>query len=188
MVLRFGGVVLGLVLVAQPVMADSLDLNIHSDAIRATYARAIGQAERGLEFDAGLLHAENPGETQDLVHAGLMVSGQNWSKQGNFDISLGGRAVAADLKAGNVLAAAVGGRVRFSPINRFGIGGDVFYAPKITSFLDSEEYTEWNVRADYQLLAQGFIYIGYRRVETKIKDKGTYQIDDNVHLGMKLLF
>ena len=87
-----------------------------------------------------------------------------------------------------MLAAAVGGRVRFSPINRFGIGGDVFYAPKITSFLDSEEYTEWNVRADYQLLAQGFIYIGYRRVETKIKDKGTYQIDDNVHLGMKLLF
>ena len=188
MVLRICGALFGLVLVVQPVLADSLDLNIHTDAMRVTYARAIGQAERGLEFDAGLLYAKNPGETDNLVHAGLMVAGQNWSHQGNFDISLGGRVVAADIKAGNVLGMAIGGRVRFSPVNRFGIGGQLFYAPKITSFLDSEEYTEWGVAADYQLLTQAFVYVGYRRVEVKIKDKGTAQIDDNLHLGMKLLF
>jgi len=188
MVLRLCGVLLGLTLVAQQAAADSLDLNIHNDAARVTYARAIGAAERGLEFDAGLLYAKNPGETDNVVHAGLMVAGQNWSKQGNFDISVGGRVVAADLKPGNVLDVAFGGRVRFSPINRFGIGGQIFYAPKITSFLDSEEYTEWGVSTDYQLLTQAFVYVGYRRVETKIKNKGTFQIDDNLHLGMKLLF
>ncbi len=186
MVLRALGVVLGS-MVAMQAAADSLDLNLHGDALRATYSRGIG-ASRGLDLDAGYLYAKNPAQTDHLLHVGLQVAGQNWSKQGNFDIGLGGRAVFTDTKPGNGANIAFGGRVRFSPINRVGFGGSLFYAPKITSFLDSEEYLEWNLAVDYQLLTQAYVYVGYRRVETDIKNAGTYQIDDNLHLGMKMMF
>ncbi len=186
MVLRVLGVVLG-VMAAGQVMADSLDLNLHNDALRATYSRGVG-ASRGLDLDMGYLYAKNPAQTDHLLHVGLQVAGQNWSKQGNFDIGLGGRAVFVDTKPGNGANIAFGGRVRFSPVQRIGIGGSLFYAPKITSFMDSEGYLEWNLAVDYQLLTQAFVYVGYRKVETDIKNHGTYKVDDNVHVGMRLQF
>lgn len=187
MIWRLCGVLLGLSLAAQA-MADSLDVNIHDNALRVTYATALGAPERGLQLDGGYLYAKNPGESDHLLHVGLQVAGQNWSNAGTFDIGVGGRLIYADTKPGNALDLAFGGHVRFSPINRIGIGGQIFYAPKITSTLDSEEYTEWRVTADYQLLTQAFVYVGYRHVETKFKNKGTYVLDDNLNLGMKLLF
>jgi len=186
MVLRVLGVVLGMVAAAQAA-ADALDLNLHNDAFRAIYSRPIG-ASKGLDLDVGYLYAKNPAQTDHLLHAGLQVAGQNWSKQGNFDIGLGGRVVYVDTKPGNSANIAFGGHVRFSPIHRLGIGGSAYYAPKITSFLDSEQYVEWNLAVDYQLLTKAFVYAGYRRVEVDIKNKSTYQVDDNLHLGMRLMF
>jgi hypothetical protein len=186
MAVRVLGVVLGVMAAAQ-VAADTLDLNLHGDALRATYSRGIG-AGRGLDLDAGYLYAKNPAQTDHLLHVGLQVAGQNWSKQGNFDIGLGGRAVFVDTKPGNSAAIAFGGQVRFSPLPRVGFGGSLFYAPKITSFLDGEGYLEWSAAADYQLLTQAFVYVGYRKVETDIKNAGTYTVDDNLHVGMRLTF
>lgn len=187
MVWRLCGVLLGISLAAQAA-ADSLDVNLHNDAMRVIYTTALGAPQRGLQMDAGYLYAKNPGENDHVVHLGLQVAGQNWSNAGTFDIGLGGRLVYVDTVPGNALDLAFGGHVRFSPVNRVGIGAQMFYAPRITSSLDSEEYTEWRVSADYQVLTQAFVYVGYRHVETKFKNKGTYEIDDNLNLGMKLVF
>lgn len=186
MVLRLCGVVLG-VMVAAQAAADSLDINLHSDALRASYGHALG-ANRGLDLDVGYLYVEEDDEEAHLAHVGLMVSGKNWSQSGNFDISLGGRGVFVDTKPEDGMAIAFGGRVRFSPLQRIGIGGEVFYAPKITSFSDVDSYKEWSVSLDYQLLTQGFVYVGYRKVEIDFDDIGDVEIDDNAHVGMKLLF
>lgn len=186
MVLRALGVVLGVMAAAQ-VSADALDLNLHNEALRATYSRTIG-ASRNLDLDVGYLYVEKSNNDAHLAHVGLQVAGQNWSKQGNFDIGLGGRMIFVDAgpdEGGNL---AFGGRVRFSPVPRVGLGGSLFFAPKITSFLDSEGYLEWNLAVDYQLLTQAFIYAGYRKVEIDIKDKSDYKMDDNLHLGMRLTF
>ncbi len=187
MVLRMCGVVFGLLLAAQAA-ADTLDMNLHEDALRLTYARGVGPSTRGLNLDVGYLYAKNPGETDQLAHAGLQVIGQNWSKSGNFDIGMGGRLVFGDTKPGSVGGIGFGGHVRFSPVQRIGVGAELYYAPKITSFLDAEEYREWSMYADYQVVAPGFVYIGYRNVEADIKNKGTVRIDDNLHVGMRLLF
>lgn len=187
MVLRLCGVVLGLTLAAQAA-ADSLDINLHSDALRATYGHTLG-ASRGLDLDLGYLYVEDQHDNNaHVVHAGLMVAGKNWSQAGNFDISLGGRAVFVDTDPKDGMAVALGGRVRFSPLQRVGIGGEVFYAPKITSFSDVDGYKEWSVSLDYQLLTQGFVYVGYRKVEVDFDNIGDVEIDDNAHIGMKLLF
>ncbi|GAB4297606.1 MAG: hypothetical protein Kow0096_15720 [Thiohalomonadaceae bacterium] len=186
MVLRILAVVLGVAMVAQAA-ADTLDVNLHGDALRATYSRPVG-ATRGLDMDVGLLHVEENGYDANVIHAGLQVAGMNWSKQGNFNISLGGRAVFADVEEFEGGHVAFGGSVRFSPMPRVGFGGSLYYAPNITSFLDAEEYTEWGLFADYQLLTQAYVYVGYRNVEVDAENGGSAELDDHVHIGMRMNF
>jgi hypothetical protein len=164
--------------------ADSLDLNLHDEALRLTYAFAPG-AQRGLEADLGHYFNE---DDQYITHLGLHVSGENWSKQGVFDIGLGGRLVYVHTDPLDLTGMAVGARVRFSPVQRLGFGGTIYYAPQIVTFMDGENYLETSVSVDYQLLPQGFVYLGYRRIEVDFDDAKDVEFDDKVHVGMKLLF
>ncbi len=165
--------------------ADSFDLNLHDDALRLTYSTGMN-GMRGLSVDGGILYQE---DTANLYHVGLSVSGENWSKAGVFDISIGGRAIYSSPEhVGDAAAVGLGGRVRFSPAHRVGIGGHLYYAPNILSFADSERYVEMGVRLDYQLLPQAFVYVGWRSVEIRFENHGDVELDESGHVGMKLLF
>lgn len=174
-------------LTVTPVFADSIDINLHGDAIRGTYKMAL-TGTKGLSAEMGLLYAEDKYDNNEtLIHGGLLVSGENWSKSGTFDIELGGRVVQASPGTKDLLALAFGGRVRFSPAPRFGIGGHIYHAPDITSFQDSDEYNEWGLRADYQVLPQAYIYVGHRTVEADFGPLN-WEMDDDVHVGFKMTF
>lgn len=176
-------------LVSMPVLADSIDINLHEEAIRATYTAQL-QSTQGLSAEGGLLYMEDKDtkESETMVHAGLLVSGENWSETGTFDIALGARMVYATPADLDMLAVAFGGRMRFSPVPRLGIGGHFYYAPNITAFMDVEEYTEYGVRLDYQVLPQAFVYVGYRRITADFGVPGEWEIDDSGHVGFKLAF
>ena len=171
------------------VLDDSSDVNLHDDAIRGTYTAQL-PSTKGLSGEAGLLYAENKandGET--LLHVGVLVSGENWSQSGTFDIAMGGRLVYASPADLDLLALAFGGRVRFSPIPRLGIGGHFYYAPDITSFLDSDEYQEVGLRLDYQVLPQAFVYLGHRTIKADFGGGlDDVEMDDEVHVGFKMMF
>lgn len=173
---------------ATPVLADSIDINLHDKAIRGTYTMQL-QNTKGLSGEAGLLYAEDRfNNSETLLHAGLLVSGENWSKSGTFDIALGGRMVYASPGDVDMLAVAFGGRLRFSPVPRLGIGGHAYFAPEITSFLDSESYQEVGVRVDYQLLPQAFVYVGHRTIKVDFGAPGDWEMDDDIHVGFKMTF
>lgn len=166
------------------VRADSFDVNLNENAIRGTYSVDLADTQ-GTSADAGIFYNDD----HDLVgHIGLMVSGKNWSPSGNFDIKLGGRFVAAHADPGTAYGIALGGRVRFSPVARVGIGGHLFYAPKIITWGDGERYNEYGIRLDYQLLPKAFAYIGFRKIRTAFDDGRTINSDDNGHIGMQFFF
>lgn len=171
-----------------PVLADSIDINLHDEAIRGTYTMQL-QNTKGLSGEIGLLYAEdnNTNDSETMLHGGILVSGENWSKSGTFDISLGGRVVYAEPGNLDMFAVAFGGRLRFSPIPRLGIGGHVYIAPDITSFMDSDGYDEIGIRVDYQILPQAFVYLGQREVEVDFGNS-TVELDDEVHIGFKMTF
>lgn len=175
------------ILVAGSAAADSIDINLHDEALRATYEMPL-ETTKGLRAEAGLLYAENDaGDSETMLHGGVLVSGENWSKSGTFDIALGGRVVYATPADLDLLAVAFGGRVRFSPIPRLGLGGHIYYAPDITSFMDSDEYQEVGLRIDYQVLPQAFVYLGNRTIKTKVNGT-TVELDDKMHIGFKMNF
>jgi hypothetical protein len=176
---------------ATPALADSIDVNLHDKAIRGTYTMQL-QSTKGLSAEAGLLYAEdnnNNNDSETMIHGGVLVSGENWSKSGTFDIALGARLLYATPGDLDMLALAFGGRLRFSPIPRLGIGGHFYYAPDITTFMDSDAYQEVGLRVDYQLLPQAFVYIGHRNIKVDFGNGlGEWEMDDHVHVGFKMTF
>lgn len=172
-------------------MADSLDMNLHNDAVRAIYNMDLSKrGHAGLTAELGLLYSDDKKRLDDImVHAGVHVSGENWSESGTFDIRIGGRLIHTSPGNVDLVALAPGVQLRYSPIHRVGFGGHIYYAPKITSFLDAETYREYAVRADYQLLPQAFVYVGYRYIDVDIDDGVSgFELDDNFHIGFKMLF
>lgn len=176
---------LALILASGTAAADSLDINIHNDALRVVYGMGLDSVSRGAELELG--HMFNQ-DDQSVSHVGFVISGENWSDAGVFDIGLGGRAVLVNTDPVDATALALGGRVRFSPVQRLGIGAFVFHAPDIVAN-DADSYTEYGFRLDYQLLPQGFVYVGYRNMELELEDSGPkIELDDEGHVGMRLLF
>ncbi len=172
--------------------ADSLDINLRDEAIRFVYtAEMKGQGNGGVSTELGLLYSEDKKKLDDtLYHLGLHVSGENWSQSGTFVIKLGGRAYYASPAAYDLAALGFGGALRFSPVHRVGVGAHLYYAPDITSFMDAKSFRETGVKVDYQLLPQAFVYVGYRNIEVDIENGGPsgVELDDNAHVGFKLLF
>jgi hypothetical protein len=188
MKLRVAGLFLMLGAASTTAVADSIDVNLRDKAVRLTYAANLSSG--GLNADFGILHNEDKKQLDDtLYHAGLLVSGENWSESGTFDISLGGRLIYTSPGTVDLGALAFGGKLRFSPVHRLGIGGSIFYAPSITSFGDADRYVESSVQIDYQVLPQAFIYIGYRNIEVDIENgPDNIELDEGGIGGFKVLF
>lgn len=175
-------------------VADTLDIDLRDKAFRGSYSTNVS-GKSGLSAEFGVLTNEDNKQLNDsLYYAGLLVSGENWSKKGTFNISLGGKAFYSSPSDWNrdLSGIAFGGDVRFSPVHRLGIGGSFYYAPEITSFMDCKKYTESNVRVDYQVLPQAFIYANYRNIEMDVDYPGGtatgVEVDKGLSIGMKLLF
>ncbi|MFO7593240.1 MAG: YfaZ family outer membrane protein [Pseudomonadota bacterium] len=179
--------------VSTAVTADNLDVNLRDEAIRAIYTMDMqSRGKGGVSTEFGLLYSEDQKKLDDtLYHLGLNVTGENWSQSGTFAITLGGRAYFSSSDQGDMAALAFGGALRFSPVHRVGVGGHVYYAPDITSFMDIKSFRETGVRVDYQILPQAFVYLGYRNIEVDLEDNlggHNFELDDDAHIGFKLLF
>lgn len=172
-------------------VADSLDIDLRDKAFRGSYSMNVS-GKSGLSTELGVLTNEDKKQLNDtLYYAGLLVTGENWSKSGTFNISLGGKVFYTSPSDANVdlSAIAFGGDIRFSPIHRLGIGGSFYYAPQITSFMDCTKYIETNARVDYQVLPQAFVYANYRTIKVDIdKGESDAKLDQGLSVGMKLLF
>ena len=178
-------------LAANNSFADSIDFNVHSDALRLSYEMDLSKrGHAGLSADFGVLYSEDEERLDDLLfHAGMHVSGENWSEKGTFDIRLGGRLIYTSPGNVSLSALAPGMQLRFTPIHRVGFGGHFYYAPSILSSQDAERYREYGVRADYQLLPQAFVYVGYRYIDVDIQNgPSAVKLEDNFHVGFKMLF
>lgn len=181
--------------VASMAAADGIDFSLNDETVRLVYTHDLDTTAKGLSIDAGWLYTSEVevngttyDETENVLHLGMMVSGENWSEQGSFDISVGGRLAYTSPSSADLLSLSLGGDVRFSPVERVGFGGHLFYSPEILSFMDSEGYMEYGLRVDYQLLPQAHVYLGYRKLEMDVENSSTVEYDDSVSIGLQMQF
>lgn len=163
-----------------PAFASSLDVNFHSHALRATYATFV---DRKTVTDFGVLFLkEKVGNEDDtLLHAGVNFVFQN--------LRFGVRAIYVTPGNSDLFSLGFGGQGRIPLTRRVGIGGHFYYAPEVTSAMDSAGYHEFGARIDFKANKDVYFYLGYRNLKVKIKNvKNKLELDDDVHFGAKLYF
>lgn len=170
--------------------AGALDLGLNND----TFAMEYRQSQPNyLGFNLGWVHRTDTSKGDypkgaDLYSMGLNVTQQSTQQ---LQVSLGAKAIYLDYDNGGDGALALGGSFRYGlPGNeRVGIGGRLYFAPRVTSFSEMQNYLETGIRLDYLvMIRQAAVYVGYRNVTVDYKTVKNVEFDNDVHVGMELLF
>jgi len=91
----------------------------------------------------------------------------------------------------DIFAIAISGEARFTfpgvmPMSIYIIG---HYAPKITSFADSEEILDTNLGFQVEVLPQTIAFVGLRSFKVDANHGKSYDLDDSrLHIGVRLTF
>ena len=128
-----------------------------------------------------------------MVSALAMVTGNSASNERALQFGVGLKFLMASLDAAKEDVAAMGlaAQVRYviptsTPV-AFLVEGVI--APKVTTFSGAEQYLEFRFAVELEVTPSARAYIGYRNIEIDLeKFNSGIEIDDNVHLGVRIEF
>lgn len=164
--------------------AAKLDFNLSDEAFLVRYTQP---AASGLEADFGLLHQE---DDVYLASLGLHLVDNAATDAAPFQVGLGGRVQLLDTDgpSGGAISLGAWGRYNFPGANRFALAGNIYFAPDVTSFGDMENFLEYGIRGEYEVLRNGSLYLGYRKIEADFDVVNNADIDKGLHFGMHFTF
>jgi hypothetical protein len=175
-------------LLTQPALADSLDLNLRSDAVQFTY----GHSYRAAEVTGGALwkDKENDSGSRWAAHLGLLASGERETRGSRWQAGLGGRLYFAEAGSSEALALALGGQVRWSPGDSpLGLGAYGYFAPDIVTGADAKRFWEAGARVEFEVVRNtASVYVGYRKMEMRLESDADVTLDDGGHVGVRIVF
>jgi hypothetical protein len=108
-----------------------------------------------------------------------------------FGIGMRGYVGRLDIPNQNILALGIGGEIRYTipGVMPMATYLQVNYAPKITSFSDTESLADLLLGFQIEILPQTMAFAGIRRLEIDTKSVKNYNGDDNsLHVGIRLTF
>ena len=181
------GVLIGLALTL-PAAADTLDVNVSSDAARLGYIRML--PPEGLEAGAALMRHTDNGE---IAEANLHLVDRPQPGRDALVLGVGGKAAIINEDPRNATggALALGAKARWTlPVyNRAAVAGRLYFAPTATSVSDIDGYREYSLRGEFQVLEDANVYLGYRNIELSYDNAGPDRdFDDGVFAGFSLQF
>lgn len=166
----------------------ALDINLNGDAVRLGYSWRLGNPN--YLADVGWLYTQDEGNVlHGSFHLVDAAAGPGTPLQAGLGLKLVYSRTNPTRADG--LAMALGGFAKYTIPNadRFNVGGYLYYAPSVTSLGDKEEYYEIGVRAGYEVIKDGDIYIGLRRIEAEYDNiSGSYTYDSGLHVGFEFRF
>ncbi len=174
-----------LLLSANVFAGGSLDLSINDETAGLEYdATRMGTP---LHVSTGFLHHETDG---DLVTFGL--NAVDVRQQGSpVHIGVGGKLYGYLTDASDSGALAIGGFVRYMPVELAGLGfaGHAYYAPSVLSFHTTDNLIDLGLRVEYKLIPTAMVYLGYRFVEASDEDvDDDLEISKAAHFGLRINF
>jgi len=143
----------------------------------------------GADIGIGFMFTEN----DDVQFNGqIMISGNPAGNNKAYQFGVGGKLMLARIDASKekIGAAAIGGQFRYvipasAPV---AFTASAYFAPGITSFSGADQYAEFNAAVELEVTPSARAYLGYRNAEYDLENGGEFQLDDNVHIGLKFEF
>lgn len=173
-----------------PAQANDLEIALSSETAQLTVrsdSSLIGWGGADLAF--GLFFNDD----DDIVGQISLLQSRQASKGAPLTFGIGARGYVGrlDLIKENVLALGIGGEIRYTipgvmPMAIYLQGN---YAPKITSFSDTESVADLLLGFQLEILPQTIAFAGIRRLEIDTEAVNNYDVDDNrLHFGVRFTF
>ncbi|RFA26183.1 hypothetical protein CAI21_17810 [Alkalilimnicola ehrlichii] len=166
--------------------SSSIDLKLNDNMAEVTYATAAdGLGFQDGDVGVGLLFND---DSDIAAHASLQSFGR-MDDYVSFAVGLKGYAIRVDEPSENVASFAIGGGVGYTiPNTPVTASLSGFIAPNILTFGDASRVREWSARVQAQLLPNAAVFVGWRELSLRLDEGGTYKLDDEFHVGLRLGF
>lgn len=174
-----------LVVTSHHAMALSLSANGGKDSHQVEVSQAILPM---LRLGVGYLNTDDSGHNAKAYSGSLMFS--PWFT-GPVDLSMGARYQYQDTHHGNGGGVGLGGSVFVdTPIPLTSLGAYGFYTPNDMTHGDIDKSYEYGAQARVNVLAQTYLYAGYRYLRTDFDDGGdnARTLDSGPVLGVSIGF
>lgn len=179
---------LSLLTASTSVLAEYVDINLRDNSAQLQFGTSIGRDSLGSSnLHAGVIYTNDKDRFIDL---GIMVKEAVGSSDSDITAGIGIKGLVAKVGSGNAAALAIGGQIRFSvPANtKFGIVGQLYFSPNITTYRDADRYSETTARLEYDIIPQAAAYLGYRRISFSGTSGSSAVLDSGFHLGVRMSF
>ncbi len=78
-------------------------------------------------------------------------------------------------------------KLPFGDVTPLYIGGTLYYAPEVLSLDDAQNFLEYRVNFDIEVIKNGRISLGYRSIDTNYDTKN-FNYNKSAHIGFKFIF
>ena len=170
-------------------LAAEVDLSLSNDTVLARYVMPISYSGYGrTDMDFGVLYTE----ADDFMgSAGIEMMGEAGSHAPGMHAGVSIKGYVVSLDSGDdVASVTLGGKVWYVPptMTRIGLKAQINFGPDVTTFGDAERFWDFNTRAEYEVLPEAAVYLGYRKVETRLERKVDVDLDKGWHIGLRMTF
>jgi hypothetical protein len=176
--------------IAGGAQAETLDINLSDEVLRATFDAPLPTERLGGIYEFGGLFGERGGVQFNQAHLGLLVTGDAGAREATVQAGLGGRLFLLESDGPDGGGLALGGMIdaRLPSFNRIGVVGYAYGAPSASTFGDLEAWYEYAISLDYQVLRGASLYAGWRQIKVDIEEFGNATVDTGFHGGLRLSF
>lgn len=167
--------------------SKSIEANLSNDSAQIEFdAQAAGT--NNIFLNASFLYSEEYDHHSSLVGT-IGIQGVE-TDNATYRAAVGARLYAYDFDKINGSALAVGGQFYhvIPGLQRFSAGGYGWYAPKVTSFGNTEGIYEFGGRVAFRVIQNTDIFVGYRYLNVKHKKGFNDPLEKGLNLGFRLNF
>lgn len=171
--------------------ANSIEANLNNDTAQVEFDTQLPKTAN-LYVNASLLYTEEHNNHSAIVST-IGFQGIETDNE-TYRAAIGGRLYLYDYGNLNGAAIAVGGLFYHTVpgAQRLSAGGYGWYAPKVTSFGETEQVFEVGGRVAFRVIQNTDVFVGYRYLKIKNNKygKGTFDeaLEKGPHVGFRLNF
>lgn len=174
---------------ALPAWAGTFTIDLNDESTQLQYIQNLNTQNYG-DTVAKARYLYNDDSDTNLVGVAGGVSGSPGNVDGlkfGFDVALN---LAETDPDENLVAVGIGVNAAYSPpaMRGLGVEGHFVYSPEIFTFADAEDYVEWGLGVNYQVLPNARLTLAYQNIEAEFENIGDRELDDSVRIGIKLDF
>ncbi|WP_255547058.1 YfaZ family outer membrane protein [Moritella sp. 36] len=158
--------------------ASNISLAFNNDNIILGYDLEMKEA---LKLKGDFLQTIDNGYTADT---GLYA----FQDVGSTFFELGAKAVRMDNDNGDGYALAFGGLGGLRLTQEFSVEAGFHFSPEILAFGDTENYTQWAFRANYELMPTASLFAEYNHTTVEYKNMPKERLTSDFLFGLKWIF